>query len=73
MGRARRGAEAVLRRSRKPRLNKRGTIMRDEDKDIPSEFRKQLELIRDDYRGLANEFEDPETFNIDSIRSRINI
>ena len=41
--------------------------------NIPSEFRKQLELIRDDYRGLANEFEDPETFNIDNIRSRINI
>ncbi len=54
-------------------INKRGTIMRDEDKDIPSEFRKQLELIRDDYRGLANEFEDPKTFNIGYIRSRINI
>ena len=53
--------------------SKRGTIMNNEDNDIPQRFIDLLAGIRDEYAALRNPFEVDETFDIEGIRSRINI
>ena len=44
-----------------------------ENEDVPQAFIDRLHAVREEYAALANEFELRETFDVDTIRSRINI
>ena len=53
--------------------SKRGTLIANENEDVPQAFIDRLHAVREEYAALANEFELRETFDVDTIRSRINI
>ena len=52
---------------------KRGTLLENEDADVPQAFIDKLKAKHDDFAALANAFELASTFDVGAIRSRINI
>ncbi len=53
--------------------SKRGTLISNEYGDVPQAFIDKLNAVGEEYAALGNEFELKETFDVDTIRSRINI